>query len=209
MYLYPYLLLLGYNYCASCESRVMSLLERAMKFPGPSIPQGGGLFRFHYLGFTILVLLLRKTWESVCLIIFNLTHKVCMQNFLAVKRIGIFEPTCAHARWVLMCRLLSVCLSVCAKILEKKSLEKNSKVKRVKSKVIRCQGQRSGSAFGFHVLNNEFSWCIYSQGVPTLNPASESKAFLLVVWYKDPSYLKEVHFKMLNLQSGPSCSFDE
>ena len=35
---------------------------------------------------------------------------------------SIFEPTCAHARWALMRRLLSVC----AKILEKKSPEKNS-----------------------------------------------------------------------------------
>ena len=46
-----------------------------------------------------------------------------------------FEPTCAHARWALRCRLLSVRLSVClsvrlsvrpGQILEKKSLEKNS-----------------------------------------------------------------------------------
>ncbi len=35
--------------------------------------------------------------------------------------VHVFEPTCAHAWWALLRRLLSVC----AKILEKKSLEKN------------------------------------------------------------------------------------
>ncbi len=61
------------------------------------------------------------------------------------------EPTCAHAnaQWALMRRLLSVCLSVrlsvCANILEKKSLEKKSLGSR--SKVTRGQGQRAGSKF--------------------------------------------------------------
>ncbi len=35
----------------------------------------------------------------------------------------VFEPTCAHARWALMRRVLSVRLSVCASWLEQKSLE--------------------------------------------------------------------------------------
>ncbi len=28
----------------------------------------------------------------------------------------VFEPTCAHARWALMHRLLSLCLSVCPSV---------------------------------------------------------------------------------------------
>ncbi len=50
----------------------------------------------------------------------DLSTAVLWHHIYYITLLPLFEPTCAHAWWALMHRLLSVC----AKILEKKSLEK-------------------------------------------------------------------------------------